>query len=68
MSTLDEDVGKVWRTNLHCVRAVSRVKVKSTPGSVVLQLFPLRDGPTCVIKLVPPDPKPVASDMTKNIF
>lgn len=54
--------------NLHCVRAESRLKVKSTPGSVVLQLFPLTDGPTCVIKLVPPEPKPVASDMARSIF
>ena len=41
-------------------------KVKLPPGSVVLQLSPLTDGPTPVIKLVPPDPTPVASDMTRK--
>ena len=34
----------------------------------MLQLFPLTDGPTSVTKLVPPEPKPVASDMTRKMF
>jgi hypothetical protein len=52
----------------HCCRDVFNSKEKSTPGSVVLQFRPLVEGPTMMMSVVPPVPKPVASDMVRRIL